>query len=1213
MAGGTWYASEQSCNFPFTCPSLPPHDDCANAVSIPVGSPLINNSCTTTDGYNPVETDRGIESIRRDLWFQVRIPDAVPGGMCDLLASLCGSGAAGDGSSTLDSVIAVYHDAANPEQCPCPVTQMTHDDTFLQAGNENCYGSDVNGPGFVEVRDAQAGHCYTLRIGGAAGSHETGAAQLSVTCGPAYCGDNRRNGNEQCDGADTGLCGPNFSCNPDCTCGATFICGDGIITTPVEECDPGAFPTCVVPSICDFVTCKCLAFCGNNHIEQGEDCDGIATDGDCPPAVCTPQCECPTPVCGNGTLEDWAGEECEFDFDCPLGGACRDANDPLGGCTCACVPLGTCGGVVAPTADPSGIRQNRYISFTPGNPGIPMAIRVKLVDLQNPVPPNLPGSPPPNFSAFEAATCTAPGGCVRWVGPPVTSPDAPPTGVTFKSAALQCTPHYQDWGAVGLLRAYGSETLPSSIYEVQVLAQGCDQGVDTDYSDPLLLYTARWGDVVANFNPPSTTTQPDGLDVSAMVDKWRGHPLGKAKFQIQLGPNVPNPTKRIDTVDLALAVDAFAGRAYSLRGPITCPYPPNCPNGFIERGEECDDGNATNGDGCSSTCRAETRTAVMSLVPVAPYDTAVPPYTAGTVISGPDIFVQWGERIWIELRLSGWDANLDGVPRLSTWQAQLDANGFSSGETGTLTPASKPCSGNADCTAAFGPGSVCGYSIPGFCASAFRDGQHPNGTPAGFSAGFDLGMPPSFRIGSGTTSGVIDPGSSVYAGTIVLDVPDGAMGRFTISLDPSLLNTYMFDSTLPARVPIPITLRPAFITVVGKNRFLTINRAPTVTAGAAAVAPTALRVWMIDLHHPNPRNAPQFVPTNFTTFDTRDNGVCNAGTHIGHHCDSDADCRVCASIGPKGSVPCATNLDCGICDSNSTNPDAPCDDNGDCPGGLCRPGTCSPALMPGVCAGLASCTAPGELLGCARFVGPPATFLESQERPQDGSFRAARLQCTPYYHDWANERRVHVTGPEVVPSSVYKLEALTAGGDVSGSVPLFTARYGDVTKPYAPPAFKTAPDSLDVAVLVDKFKKLYKIENAATKLSPNVIRLDIDVDALDITLCVDAFGGRAYAQSGPCACPSTVPCDGTQCANDAACALIYGAGALCIPTCNGGANDGLPCGSNKDCNYCAQGTRDGLPCPAGTGDPCPGGGTCSTDGVCGPERYCRDRCGRCGP
>jgi cysteine-rich repeat protein len=35
------------------------------------------------------------------------------------------------------------------------------------------------------------------------------------------------------------------------------------------------------------------------------------------------------------------------------------------------------------------------------------------------------------------------------------------------------------------------------------------------------------------------------------------------------------------------------------------PPPPVCGNGIVESGEQCDDGNTVNWDGCSSTCVCE--------------------------------------------------------------------------------------------------------------------------------------------------------------------------------------------------------------------------------------------------------------------------------------------------------------------------------------------------------------------------------------------------------------------------------------------------------------------------------------------------------------------------------------------------------------------------------------------------------------------------------
>ncbi len=226
--------------------------------------------------------------------------------------------------------------------------------------------------------------------------------------------------------------------------------------------------------------------------------------------------------------------------------------------------------------------------------------------------------------------------------------------------------------------------------------------------------------------------------------------------------------------------------------------------------------------------------------------------------------------------------------------------------------------------------------------------------------------------------------------------------------------------------------------------------------------------------------------------------------------------------------------------------------------------------------------------GCVRWVGKASTFLESQENPALGTFRAARLQCTPFYHDWTTEGLVHVVGAELLPSSTYQVQVVAAdcmGAEstcslVSPSNFLFSARYGDITLPFNPPEAENEPDALDVVALVNKFKGSDgALSKAFTQLQPNVPDLNGNVNALDIVAGVDAFKGFAYPFSGPCVCPSSVTCAAIPCNSPSPCN-----GGMCVRVCAGGDNDGEPCNNDSHC-------------PAAT---------------CGPG-YCRDRCGRCTP
>ncbi len=242
----------------------------------------------------------------------------------------------------------------------------------------------------------------------------------------------------------------------------------------------------------------------------------------------------------------------------------------------------------------------------------------------------------------------------------------------------------------------------------------------------------------------------------------------------------------------------------------------------------------------------------------------------------------------------------------------------------------------------------------------------------------------------------------------------------------------------------------------------------------------------------------------------------------------------------------------------------------------------------------ASCTDPA---GCVRWVGKPDIFRESQEIPDSGTFKAARLQCTPYYADWTTENLVHVIGAELLPSSTYKVEALAAdcmGSEASCSMVspytiLTTARYGDITEPFNPPDTSTQPNVTDISVQVTKFKNIPGAPSKSfAQLQANVLDLFTDISVSDIVTVVDAYKRYAYPFSGPCPCPSLASCEALPCTGPEVCMasqlMGLGSAALCVKTCLGGDNDGQPC--KKDAH-----------CPGAT---------------CGPG-FCRDRCGRCTP
>lgn len=260
-------------------------------------------------------------------------------------------------------------------------------------------------------------------------------------------------------------------------------------------------------------------------------------------------------------------------------------------------------------ADPlAASRSSRSIAISSttmvatGGPGS-FAIQVRMIDLQNPLPPNAPQYPPPNFSSYETATCSALGetnNCARWVGPPTTvqeSQDIPALG-SILIARLQCTPYYTDWTTQGVVTIFGAEIVPSSNYELVAYASGC-KGIEptcTNVGPPLQVVTRRSGDVVTLYNPPSTTSQPDGNDVVAVVNKFKNLPGAPSKSAAQVQPNLPELNLGVGGLEINAVVDAFKGFAYPYSGPCACPSSVTC------NATPCANAAVCSGGLCVKTC-----------------------------------------------------------------------------------------------------------------------------------------------------------------------------------------------------------------------------------------------------------------------------------------------------------------------------------------------------------------------------------------------------------------------------------------------------------------------------------------------------------------------------------------------------------------------------------------------------------------------------------
>lgn len=323
------------------------------------------------------------------------------------------------------------------------------------------------------------------------------------------------------------------------------------------------------------------------------------------------QFELPPRDCNNNGISDVA--EIEL-------GLVEDCNHNLVPDECATAPPPALSSVASPND-----KMSRAIAFEApayqgtGTPPL-TAIRVNMIDLQNPNPANFACCPAPDFSTFERATCTAAGelnGCARWVGLPVTvwNSQYNPVLGSYRAARLQCSPQYHDWGSEGPVFVVGAEIIPSSTYEVEVYGPSCEGGeaaCNDVWCPGLTLQTRRWADVVSQFNPPSPTSQPDAHDVVAIVNRFKHIQNAFSKANTQIYGNRMELNLDVSGLDLSAAVDALKGLAYPYNGPCLCPSLVDCSNApactSVQAGcmsddsaKACDSG-PIRGQDCSDNC-----------------------------------------------------------------------------------------------------------------------------------------------------------------------------------------------------------------------------------------------------------------------------------------------------------------------------------------------------------------------------------------------------------------------------------------------------------------------------------------------------------------------------------------------------------------------------------------------------------------------------------
>ena len=195
----------------------------------------------------------------------------------------------------------------------------------------------------------------------------------------------------------------------------------------------------------------------------------------------------------------------------------------------------------------------------------------------------------------------------------------------------------------------------------------------------------------------------------------------------------------------------------------------------------------------SGICLPFAQSAEFEWIPVSASGPADPPVGNAITLHGG------GQSVTLEVWLSDWDPDLNGDPHLGTYQITLDSAGYSSGSGLPLGPLHGCC--------------------PGDPSDAFVNTLHPDFVFGGMpSPCFPIPatniVTLNYQMGSSILGGcsIPDDGAARYGATLILDVPFGAVGTYTIRFVDASVATFMRDEN---GSPItPLNLTPAMITVL---------------------------------------------------------------------------------------------------------------------------------------------------------------------------------------------------------------------------------------------------------------------------------------------------------------------------------------------------------------------------------------------------------------
>lgn len=361
------------------------------------------------------------------------------------------------------------------------------------------------------------------------------------------------------------------------------------IQTESGESAPAAF----IPSNSDsghtyLLQMNTCTKCGDNSVDAGEECDdGNLSNGD----GCNDLCQ--TVICGNGIVEpgemcddsntdngDGCNEDCNIEWEC-------DLNSPV-------TLVGTSNDIIGWCYEdpdrliferPEGLKKNDFMTVL--------------------------------ISSFKSDEVIAPPGWNYYYS----SQDAwIETSVFYKFAEYDEPETYEfeflniptindpEGSASGVLSVYRNVTPNNPIMDFSTKVTGGYQTSEDGYIPAPVTTTEE--DTMILFMMSSTV----GNNVMTLPAEWTavypgGNNAGTAAvfYTLQAASGESAPVTAVpETLDIGHA------HMMALNSCATTSLAPECGNGIPEAGEECDDSNTVDGDGCSSTCAVELQTVTYS-------------------------------------------------------------------------------------------------------------------------------------------------------------------------------------------------------------------------------------------------------------------------------------------------------------------------------------------------------------------------------------------------------------------------------------------------------------------------------------------------------------------------------------------------------------------------------------------------------------------------